>query len=334
MMRLTCRGVRTETPSIKTFVLEPADAMLHEAGQALTLSFMVDGERVARTFSISSAPATGGPVELTIKAHPAGRATQWLHANLREGSVLEARPPSGRFTLAKRRPGASLALLSAGSGATPLMSMLRDLSRTDPGADVAWFHVARHASEILFPDELARLQAIMPNLSVAVTLTAPAAGWFGYRGRATRRLLSVAVPDLGRRDVFCCGPHGFMDEIKLIYAAEGGTLATYHTEAFHPKPAAAGEPSAQPMDGRQFRLQIGGRVLGLGSGETVLQAALRQGVIIPCGCGQGMCGTCRVKMISGEVELCHQGGISEEEEAEGFILACSSRAKSDLVIGP
>lgn len=334
-VRLTCRSVRQETPTIKTFVFEPSNAIVHEAGQAVTLFVPVEGDQLVRTFSISSAPeTTGQSIELTIKAHPNGRATQWLHHNLETGHVLEARPPRGSFTLARRRPGAPLALISAGSGATPLIAMLRQLSLTEPQADVTWFHAARCASEILFAGELRHLQAHMPHLKAAVTITTPAPGWFGYRGRATRRLMSVAVPDLARRDVFCCGPHGLMDEMKLIFAAEGGNPDSYHTEAFQPRgPLPAGDAQAPAIaDEPEFRVQMGERSIGVRGHETVLQAALRQGVIIPCGCGQGMCGTCRVKMISGQVDLRHQGGLSPEEENAGFILACSSHPKSHLVL--
>ncbi len=123
-----------------------------------------------------------------------------------------------------------------------------------------------------------------------------------------------------------------MDEIRLIYAAEGGRGDAFHTEAFGPvskvPPAEeVGQPSAM-----QYQLLIGNRQLGVQAGETVLQAALRQGVIIPCGCGQGICGTCRVERISGDIDLRHDGGLSPDEEKAGYILACSSRLRSDCEI--
>lgn len=330
-MILTCREIRQETPSIKTFMFDSDHAFAHEAGQALTLAVPAAEAPLFRTFSIASAPEAGGPIEVTIKAQQDGRATRWLHDVLQPGDRLEAVRPRGQFTLARRRPDAPLAFVSAGSGATPLMAMLRALARTEPMADVAWFHAARGADEILFARDLAALQARMPNLTVAVTLTVPSPGWFGLRGRPTRRLLSVAIPDLAGRDLFCCGPHGFATEIRLIHAAEGGSPDRYHTEAFHP--VAAPEPvAATEATGPAFQLRIGDRTLTTNGGETLLQSALRQGVIIPCGCGQGLCGTCRVKKLSGEVDLKHQGGLSVAEKDAGFILACSSRARSDVVV--
>ena len=105
------------------------------------------------------------------------------------------------------------------------MSMLRALADTDPVADIAWFHAARSREEILFAGALEDLQHRLPNLAVSVSLSRPAPGWFGFRERLTRRLMSVAVPDFGRRTVYCCGPDGFMRNAKLIHAAEGGPAA-------------------------------------------------------------------------------------------------------------
>jgi ferredoxin-NADP reductase len=333
-LTLTCLSVRDETPTVKTFTFEASGPFPHEAGQAMTLALPVGDEILYRTFSIASAPGGDRRFEMTIKAHAGGRATSWLHGSLRAGDAVTGRPPRGHFTLA-RRTGRPLALVSGGSGATPLMSMLRRLAGTEPDADVAWFHAARSPDEILFAEELARLQAVMPNLSVSIAVSRPAPGWFGLRGRMSRRLLSVAVPDLARRDTFCCGPSAFMEEAKLIHAAEGGARDRFHTEAFGPAIPVAPSPAETaeiPAEGKDYELVCDGRPLTVHSHETILQACLRQGVIIPCGCGQGMCGTCRIRKVAGTVEMNHQGGLDPDEERDGFILACSSRLASDAEI--
>ena len=301
----------------------------------MTLALPVEGEILYRTFSVSSAPCSDGVVEMTVKAHPGGRATGWLHRNLQPGGKLFARRPRGRFTLA-RRSGEKLAFVSGGSGATPLMAMLRHLAATEHDADVAWFHAARAPEEVLFPAELAGLQDRMPNLRIAVTVSRPGPGWFGFRGRLSRRLLSVAIPDLGRRDVFCCGPAPFMEEARLIHRAEGGRPEAFHTEAFGPVSLGAAAASIADADagagGTAYALRVGSRVLQVKADETILQASLRQGVVIPCGCGQGLCGTCRITRVAGDVEMRHQGGLAPDEEQSGYILACSTRLRSDAEI--
>jgi ferredoxin len=200
---------------------------------------------------------------------------------------------------------------------------------------VAWFHAARLPDEILFAAELARLQEIMPNLTVSIAVSRPRPGWFGLRGRPTRRLMSVAVADLAARDVFCCGPSAFMAEARLIHAAEGGGRETFHMEAFGPAApitAAADDDPVPAPDNGTFELLCDGRAVTVKNHETILQACLRQGLVIPCGCGQGLCGTCRVRRLSGTVVMNHHGGLDPEEERAGFILACSSRLASDARI--
>lgn len=329
---LRCVTVRDETADIRTFVFRSVDLqpIPFAAGQALTLVLPVDGERLMRTFSIASAPADEA-VEITVKAHPAGRATPWMHRNIVPGMTIEATGPRGGFVLGPDIP-ARIAFVSAGSGATPLMAMLR--SMTDADADVAWFHAARTPADILFASDLAILQRRMPRLRVAVAVSRPAPGWFGYHGRVSRRLLSTAIPDLGRRDVFCCGPEGFMEAVKLIHAAEGGSLARFRIEHFH-APAAAVRPATAPeLTGVAFTVTMpGGKAFRATADETILEAATRQAVVIPCGCASGLCGTCRVRRLSGAVAMRHNGGLSPEEEADDYILACSSRPLSDVTIG-
>jgi glycine betaine catabolism B len=331
--RLTCVAITDATPTIRTFAFQPEHgAIAFEAGQSMTLALEIAGQRLYRTFSISSSPARGDLIEMTIKAHPNGTATRWLHDNVRPGSTITARRPQGMFTL-NRRTSDRLALISAGSGATPLISMLRATADTGLDLDIAWVHAARTRDEILFAADLEMLQRRLPRLSVAITVSRPAPGWFGYTGRISRQLLAAAAPDLAHREIFCCGPTGFMQDVRLIAAAEGGLRAPFHTESYGPAPTGAAKPATAPTPGApQYALTVGARTIGVAAGETILQAASRQGLVIPCGCGQGMCGTCMVRKTSGDVEMRHQGGISPEDETRGYILACSTRLLSDTEI--
>ncbi len=331
LIALTCTRVLDETPTIKTFCLRGAAPIGFVPGQALVLKVPLPDGPAWRSFTISG--GRDGALQLTIKAQAPGGATRWLHQNLTQGAGIQARPPRGHFTLALRRHD-RLAFVSGGSGATPMLAMLRQLAETDPLADVAWLHAARDPAEALFRAELAALQGLMPHLSVSISVSQAAPGWFGYRGRIARGLVATAIPDFGRRQVFCCGPAGFMQQARLIHAAEGGDKALFHIESFGastpialPATAAAADPQAPA-----FRMTVAQRDIRIRPEESVLQASLRQGVIIPCGCGEGMCGTCMVKLVSGRVAMTANGGITPEEQAQGLILACSSRAVSDLEV--
>lgn len=328
---LTVVEIRPETADIKTFLFRPENGMPpYDAGQSMTLRLTVDGETLFRTFSLASAPGDDR-LAMTIKAHPNGRATRWLHEKLSIGDTIAARGPRGRFTITSRQTD-RIALVSAGSGASPLMAMLRHLAEIAADTDIAWLHAARTPADILFAGELADLQRRMPNLTVAMLVSSSEPGWFGFSGRLNRRTVSVAVPDFGRREVFCCGPAGFMDEAKLIHVAEGGERAHFHIEHFGAVAPAARAPIPDDAPQTGFAIRMGEKRFLACANETLLEAATRQTIVIPCGCAAGLCGTCRVSLLEGEVAMQHEGGISAEEEAQGFILACSSRPRSDVTI--
>ena len=324
--------IRPETNDVKTFVFQAEGGPLaYQAGQSMTLKLVVGTETLFRTFSLASAPGRGETLAMTIKAHGKGRATRWLHDILAVGDRLEARKPRGRFTIGSRTSD-RIALISAGSGASPLMAMLRHLADTAPETDIAWLHAGRTPRDLLFASELAELQRTMPKLKVALVASQAEPGWFGFSGRLTRRLASVAIPDLGGREVFCGGPVGFMEQARLIHAAEGGRRELFHIEHFGAAAPAVVTDAVPEEAGEAFAIRLDGKEFAARADETLLQAATRQNVVIPCGCASGLCGTCRIGLVEGEVAMRHEGGISPEEEAQGFILACSSRPRSDLVL--
>lgn len=332
MIRLICRAVRDETADVRTWTFADAAGapLAFRAGQAVTLTLPMPGGPVRRTFSIASSAVCSDAIELTIKTHAAGQATNWMRQALERGSVIECSIPHGRFVLPDHP--VPLALISAGSGATPLMAMLRTLADLEAdGADVAWIHVARRPAEVLFGAELALLQCRLPRLAVSITVTRPEPGWFGFQGRLGRRALSVMVPDLAAREVFCCGPGGFMDDVRRVHAAEGGDAGRFHVEHYSQAATPPPAPAAlAPHAG--FRADLDGRSFAVQPFETLLEAADRGNVAIPNGCRGGMCGTCRVRLRAGKVEMRHQGGLLAAEEAEGWILACSSWPRSDVAL--
>lgn len=329
---LSCVSVRDETADVKTFSFECDEKIAFEAGQALTLALEINGQTLYRTFSISSHPGSS-IIDITIKAQATGNATRWLHDHLKAGDQIRTRPPAGRFTIGLKR-SEKIALVSAGSGATPLFSMLQYLSDFEPEADVAWVHAARTPADLLFSDRLTELQRKMPNLAVTSVVKESMPGWQGFKGRLGRRMMSVIMSDFAERQVFSCGPAGFMHEMKLVHAAEGGNGTLFHTESFGQALLSAPQPGsiATVDEGPTTTIAVGRRSLQVNGGESVLQACLRQGIIIPCGCGQGMCGTCMVRKVSGHVEMHHQEGITPEQEAAGYILSCCSKPVGDIEI--
>lgn len=349
---LVCTAVSDVTHDVKNFVFEPEGDQLFEfeAGQFLTLKLDIDGTPVNRCYTISSPPTRPNRIAITVKRVVGGTVSNWVHDTIVPGSKVTALAPLGAFTLAQR-PAGKLLFLSAGSGITPLMSMLRTLYDLGSDADVVFLHSARTPSDIVFRSELAAIETLMPNLRVVHICEAdyPSERWGGMRGRISPTMLATIVPDFLERTTFNCGPAPYMDAVRRILDELGYDLADYHEESFNfddpAKPGATPPPEgvsyeqiAAPtppagsdgVDTFTVEFTKSGKTVDVRADQFVLDAALAAGVRLASSCSQGMCGTCKIPKLSGEVEMNHNGGIRPKEVAAGKILACCSKPLSDL----
>jgi ferredoxin-NADP reductase len=326
-LRVVARAQETPDTVTYKFQVVAGGALRHLPGQAIALDLPTGKGIATRSFTIASGGDDPHGLCVTVKAGEGAYATRWMHDALNLGDEITSRGPFGQFTLASH-PRQPLLLIGGGSGFTPMMSMLRWLHARSETVDVTVIQIARHVDDLMFGAELNQIAAQMPNLSLFDVVTKPRAGevWRGYRGRPDRAMLRAMEPNAARHVVFCCGPSGFMDQISKILAAEGLPSERFHTESFGV--VAQKAPSVEIIEGAVptgVSVSYRGRVFDL-SPELPLSAALAaKGQRIPTGCGQGQCGTCRLKLVEGEVEMRHQGGLSTREVQEGYILACCSR---------
>jgi ferredoxin-NADP reductase len=366
---LVCLSVADEAPDVKTFTfaVEGGGWFRYAPGQFITVELRAKGGDLHRTYTISSTPSRPYALSITVKAQPTSIGTRWMFDNIKPGSRMRAYGPSGHFTLT--RPLAQKYLfVSAGSGVTPMMSMLRWLSDCAPMTDVTFLNASRRPDEIVFRAELELLATRMPNLKLGFIPEAAstASPWAGLTGRIDRTKLQLLSPDFLARETFCCGPDPFMKAVSGLLRSEGFDMGRYHQESFglaptpvtapasktppQPSPQGVGGVTAAPLTVSPLVGEMAGRPEGvfsdaltidfLGTGEhvacepgdTVLKAARSAHVRIPAACESGMCGTCKVRKRSGEVELHHNGGITTREIDEGYILACCSRPLSALEI--
>lgn len=335
---LVCRDVRDTAGSMRTFVFESAEPGLvrHEPGQYLTFAFDIDGREVHRCYTVSSPPTRPHTVAITVKRVPGGTVSNWLHDHMAPGSTVRAWGPLGGFSMA-RHPAPAYLFLSGGSGVTPLMSMLRTVHDLGSPANVVFLHSARTPEEIPFREELATIAEALPNVRVAhVCEEDGASGWHGHRGRLTLPMLRQEAPDFVEREVFTCGPPGYMSAVRRMLATAGFPMDRYHQESFEVATEAGAPPSAEPSSngsaGFAVRLSRSGRTVDCPAGTPVLEAAARAGVTLPSSCGQGLCGSCVATLESGSVDMRHNGGISPREAARNRILLCCSTPLEDVVI--
>jgi ferredoxin-NADP reductase len=362
---LVCCHVRQETHDVKSFFFRaPAErTFVFEPGQFITLELEIDGESINRCYTISSPPTRPHTISITVKRVPGGKVSNWLHDNLQAGGAVRVLGPSGEFTCA-RHPARKYLFLSAGSGVTPLMSMSRAHHELGEDRDIVFVHSARTPDDIIFARELDLIASNQGNFRTAFVCERQGArtNWTGVTGFLTLPLLKLIAPDFLEREIFTCGPAPYMKAVRDLLGEAGFDAAHYHEESFsfetiaevasqlatlhvaealqtggtfeEAREAAAGfAPSAAPVE-TTFKVSFAksNREIECGSEQHVLDAARKAGVRLPSSCTQGMCGTCKVKLLSGEVDMKHAGGIRQREIDQGMVFLCCSKPLGDLVV--
>jgi ferredoxin-NADP reductase len=327
---LECVGIREETADVRTFTFRagPGTIFRYRPGQFVTLQIPAPGGPLHRSYTLASSPSRPFAISVTVKAQAGSSGTQWMFDNITPGSTIRALGPMGTFFLPDPPGGEPLLLLSAGSGITPMLSMLRWCQDMAPMTDIVFVQCARTETDLMFLDELALMAKTMPRLGVVSVVARGTVEAPFLSGRMDMRLLAMAAPDFAERRVFCCGPDGFMAAMREGLVAGGFDPERYAQESF-----GATELTPAPLTEGGFPIRFsvsGAEALGDPS-RTILEVARGAGVAIPSACGMGICGTCRVR-ANGPVEMEHQGGIFDDEIAEGYILACCSRPQGEVEV--
>ncbi|MEO6920466.1 MAG: hybrid-cluster NAD(P)-dependent oxidoreductase [Collimonas sp.] len=345
---LVCCQVRAETHDVKSFFFATPDgsAFAFQPGQFITLELEINGEPVNRCYTISSSPARPHTISITVKRVPGGPVSNWLHDNLKAGDKVKILRPAGEFTCAAH-PAEKYLFLSAGSGITPLMSMSRAHHDLCDDRDIVFIHSARTPDDIIFERELSLIAASQQNFRTRFICERPGQrrDWSGPTGMLSLAALKLMAPDFMEREVFVCGPAPYMKAVRNMLDEAGFDRVRYHEESFsfetlqqetgqaiaaNDAATANGEPIA--LAGFEINFQKSNRQIVCGPQQHVLEAARNAGVRLASSCAQGMCGTCKVKLISGTVDMQHKGGIRQREIDQGMVLLCCSKPLSNLVV--
>lgn len=341
---LVCRQVRDETHDVKTFIFSGRTPQFfrYRPGQFLTLDLEIDGVQINRCYTISSAPTRPYSISITVKRVPGGIVSNWLHDNLKPGGEVKALGPAGIFSCLEH-PARKYLFLSGGSGVTPLMSMARSFHDVGGRPDIIFVHSARTPADIVFRDELELMARNQPGLRVTHVCEADGAGepWGGYHGRLSARMLELIAPDFHEREIFTCGPGPYMSAVRQMLGDLGFDMSRYHQESFNFEemfaeavPDGIDAPAPDEVSVPRFKVQFtkSRRDVECDAGVNVLDAARMAGMRLPSSCTKGICGTCKSRLLSGSVDMKHQGGIRQREIDQGMILICCSKPLSDLVI--
>jgi ferredoxin-NADP reductase len=316
--------VRDETHDVKTFVLRPnARFPAYRPGSYVTLQLSIAGRALERSYSLSSTPTQDGLIAFTVKRVPGGLVSNWISDNLRAGDVLTLSAPAGQFVLPHELPP-KLVMISAGSGITPVMSMLRQLLAERATTQIVFMHFARTPRDLIFHDELVRLASSAPNVQLTLCVEQAGPAWTAARGRFSQALLESVAPDFRALQTYLCGPSGFMRSVMQTLEQAGADLSKLRYERFNTE-----------LDVTQFLghtqlirfLRSGAESLS-SRPRTILEEAESLGVPIESGCRAGNCGTCRCLKRSGTVVDVITG--RESSGAEEFIYPCISVARGTV----
>ncbi|MES2091119.1 MAG: ferredoxin reductase [Pseudomonadota bacterium] len=309
-----------------TLVLKPNRHVgAFQPGQHVNVSAEVNGRRITRSYSPSHVPNGKGRIAITVKKVDGGLFSQHLCHDVQVGDVLELGPAFGEMTLPEQPQGKWL-LLAAGSGITPMISLIRALADMNMPVDLSLIYWARTRAELCFVQELHALAARHPRFHLRLVLTRePERLVDEEQGRLSPEQLQSWVGDLSTHQVYACGPAAFVKTARELAAPHA---LRFHAEAFS-LPAAPATPETLPQT-VQVELRASGRTLTLPTGQSLLTALEAQGIKPASGCRMGICNTCACHKLAGTTQHLYTGDI--DAQPASALRICMSSACSDLTL--
>lgn len=333
--------ITPETHDVKTFrFTNPAGGELpfkHIPGQYLNLALTIDGKRVNRSYTIASAPTRRDYCEISVKKAPDGYGSKHLHETWQEGQRIKISAPAGKFHFAGHEAN-RIVLIAGGIGITPMMSVIRAMTDGGWTGEMYLLFSVRLVKDVVFRDEIAKLEAAHPNLHVKITVSGdPDTAWDGARGNITRELLDGFVPRLTNGPVMLCGPDRMMSAMRELLVGMGVPDAEIHQEAFiSPKAVeSTGTAETEVIDEtveRSVTFKQADKRVAVTNGLTVLECAEDAGIEIPNECRSGICGQCKCRLVTGKVVMETQDALTSADREKGLILACQARPVRDIEI--
>ena len=345
---LKIKTIKKETPDCVSIAFDIPEELkttfIFEQGQNITLKKNIDGEELRRSYSICSAPFEN-ELKVAVKKVANGKFSCYANDILQEGDALEVLPPTGKFnTKLQAKNHKQYVAFAAGSGITPILSIIKTTLQTEPHSNFTLIFGNRSRSSIIFFEELEALKNIyLQRFNFINILSREKTDTTINYGRIDKQKLT----DLNKiinynsiNDFFICGPEEMIFCIKDFLEQLGIDKKKIHFELFTTqsdkkvqvsKPAAENESQHKSKitvkaDGRSFEFDLGY------NNATILDAALQQGADLPFACKGGMCCTCKAKLVEGKVEMDVNWGLEQEEVEHGFILTCQSHPLTEKVI--
>ncbi|MCC6411337.1 MAG: ferredoxin--NADP reductase [Saprospiraceae bacterium] len=359
---LTVKAITPETADTVTIEFdipeERSDIFKYTQGQYVSIKMHLSGHEVRRSYSMSSSPLDN-KLAITVKKVEGGQASTYLHDMLKVGDTLEVAHPDGRFFVKldpeKRR---TYYLFGAGSGITPLLSIIKTTLEAEPMSAIFLLYGSRNEESIIFREELDNLsERYTGQLHVEHVLSQPkkeagtgglfgmfkksSTNWKGRMGRIDGRTVNSFLDENFAHgpeqecQYFVCGPGNMAESIKAGLLGRGITPKQIHTEHFVNANHVPGEFNGNETGDKGARLivHLGGQRIEttVPDGATILDVLVKEKYDPPYSCTAGACSTCMAKVLQGEVTMDVCYALDEDEVKSGYVLTCQSKPRTPMV---
>lgn len=346
---LKVSNVQKETDDCVSIVFEVPqelkDSFSFRQGQSLTVRKVLGGEECRRTYSICSAPQDG-IMRVAVKKVEGGVFSTWANEQLKPGDTLDVMPPVGKFyTELHPDQKKNYVAFAAGSGITPVLSIIKTTLLTEPKSSFTLVYGNRSKNSIIFKEELEALKdKFLERFRIYHILSRELSDAPINSGRIdvdklellTGRLINLS----STHEFFLCGPEEMIFCIKNYLEGKGVESQQIHFELFTipGQKASTVDTSSTPVKEEGPMARVNVKLDGIlfhfdlpYDSESILDAALKQGADLPYACKGGVCTTCKARLTEGEVSMDVNWGLEPDEVAEGFVLTCQSHPKSGVV---
>ncbi|HVU62290.1 MAG TPA: ferredoxin--NADP reductase [Mycobacteriales bacterium] len=305
-----------------------ADRYTYRPGQFVTIRAVVDGVPHLRSYSMSSAPETDLDLQVTVKRVPDGPVSCWLHDSVAVGDVLPVSVPAGAFLLPDSE--ADLVMFAAGSGITPILSMVKSVLHGS-SRRVSLLFANRDRDSAIFGSTLDMLAAQFPERLDLHHHSDAASGF------VSQAMVSSFADAAGDREFYVCGPTGFMEVVQAGLARSGVATDCIHIERFTPAALPQLPPFAVALvdsdEERTLTITVGSETKTVSQRDklTILESARWNGMSAPSSCEAGHCATCMAQVVEGEVSMAVNDILTDEEVEAGWVLTCQTVPVSPVV---
>jgi ferredoxin-NADP reductase len=331
-LHLTLARIDPQTHDAKTlrFLLPRGKQIAARPGQFLTFEWIIDGKPATRSYSICSSPTQGSFIEITPKRVENGYVSQFLNDRATVGFTVKAQGPYGKFCFDESKHE-RIVLIGAGSGITPMIAVLKYIDDLCIPVNTTLIYCVRREQDVFFKSDLVALQRRLIKLRYVLVLSQPTSDFTGWKGRLRREILDREVEKPLDSTFFLCGPPAFMEVCRSLLKDMQLEPRQILQESFG-GPIPGDKCSAASTGLLTVRFTRSAVTLNVSPDDTLLQSSERNGVLIPSGCRQGSCGTCRTKLVKGNVQMDREDALSDESRSQGYILPCVSRPLSDVTL--